>query len=267
MREELILSPAEEDLYRSHYHGLLPGQTEHHLGPIDARLPFPIYFHFILEQRQIVKLRTEIGWSHQGIEKLLENASLEESYEIIHRVNPLCPRIFEHFFRLANQLEPLEPEILKSEIRSYHLYFLGEILKLLGELRFLKLLNKNFEIFKSRFLASQRLKNKLSGIGVISLEQALSYGLTGPTLQACHEPYLGDVWSRLVIKLDAISNPNIDFAPEGELLISKLPGRVRIKTPAFAHAAALEIFLKNSDLSHLVLIMLSLGLVGTEIDR
>lgn len=267
MREELILSPAEEDLYRSHFHGLLPGQTEYRLGPIDAKLPFPIYFNLILEQRLIVKTQIEIGWSHQGIEKLLEAVSIEEGCQIIRRVNFLCPNILENHFRLASDLEPLEPELLKSEVRSYHLYFIQEILKLLGEYSLCKLAHKNFHAFKIKFLNSNKLQKRLSGLGVISLAEAISYGLTGPTLKACRAPHQGDIWSRLVVKLDEIENPSGNQAPEGELIISRIADRVRIRTPAFAHAAALSIFFKNAQLSDLVLIMLSLGLVGTEIDR
>ncbi|MEI6806014.1 MAG: hypothetical protein WCK49_05850 [Myxococcaceae bacterium] len=267
MREELILSPAEEDLYRSHFHGLLPGQIQLHLGPIDPKLPFPIYFNLILEQRKIIKVSTEIGWSHQGIEKLLEQVSPEQGCEIIRRVNPLCPHIFEHLFRIASGLEGLDLEILKAERRFYYLHFIREILKLLGEHRLILLSEKNFEKFKSKFLNSKRIQKRLSGLGVISHAQALSYGLTGPSLKACQAPYTGDVWSRLVVKLDEISNPDLNTAPEGTLIISRQAGRVRIRTPAFAHAGALSVFLKNADLNDLVLILLSLGLVGTEIDR
>lgn len=267
MREELILSPAEENLYLSHFHGLLPGQIQIPLGPIDKKLPFPIYFNLILEQRLIIKTKVEIGWLHQGIEKLLEQVDLEEGCQIIQRVNPLCPHTLENAFRMVSGLEPIDTEILKAEKRSYHLYFIREILKLLDEHSLLKLSEKNFERFKIKFLASKKLQRTLSGIGIISLQQALSYGLTGPTLKACRTPYQGDVWSRLVVKLDEISNPSLDTAPEGELILTRCPGRVRIRTPAFAHAAALPVFLKNAHLNNLVLIMLSLGLVGTEIDR
>lgn len=267
MHEELILSPTEESLYHSHFHGLLPGQIQLHVGPVDSRLPFPIYFNLILEQRKIIRLKTEIGWSHQGIEKLLEATSPPEGCPIIRRVNPLCPNTLEHFFRISSGLEPIDSEILKTEKRTYHLHFMREILRFLGEHRLLHLSEKNFEKFKTQFLQSKRLQKRLTGIGAITHSQALSCGLTGPSLQACQPPHVGDVWSRLVVKLDEISNPNIHQAPEGELIMTRLPGRVRIRTPAFAHAAALSIFLKDADLNDLVLILLSLGLVGTEIDR
>lgn len=267
MHEELILSPTEEEFYHSHFHGLLPGQIQTNLGPIDSQLPFPIYFNLILEQREIITLRTEIGWNHQGIEKLLEHVNPEEGCQIVRRVNFLCPHILEHYFRLASGLEPLDAQLLKTEKQAYHLHFIREILKNLGETRLLKHSEKDFERFKTKFLNSTRLQKRLSGIGTISLQQALSFGLTGPSLKACYEPYSGDVWSRLVIKLDEISNPSSNTHPEGFLNITRVDGRVRIKTPAFTHAAALSVFLKNANLNDLVLILLSLGLVGTEIDR
>lgn len=267
MHEELILSPTEEEIHHSHFHGLRPGQIQINLGPIDAKLPFPIYFNLTLEQRQIVKLKTEIGWQHQGIEKLLEQVSLEDGCRIIQRINFLCPRTLEHHFRIACGLEPIDAEILKAEKRLYHLHFIREILKHLGENRLLKRSTKDFERFKTKFLRSRRLQKRLSGIGVITLPEALSFGFTGASLKACQPPYTGDIWSRLVIKLDEISNPTAEYAPEGELIVSRIAGRVRIRTPAFAHAAALSVILKNADLNDLVLILLSLGLVGTEIDR
>jgi NADH:ubiquinone oxidoreductase subunit D len=267
MHEELILSPTEEELHHSHFRGLLPGQIQTNLGPLDPRLPFPIYFQLTLEQRQIIKLRTEIGWNHQGIEKLLEHVSPEEGCQIIRRVNFLCPNLLENQFRIACNLELLDEQILKTEKKTYHLYFIREILKLLKEDRLLKHSEKDFERFKEKFLSSTKLKKRLSGIGVISLQQALSFGLTGPSLKACYEPYTGDIWSRLVIKLDEISDPSSNNHPEGFLNITRIGNRVRIRTPAFAHAAALSIFLKDANLNDLVLILLSLGLVGTEIDR
>lgn len=267
MHEELILSPTEEEIRHSHFHGLLPGQIQTNLGPIDAELPFPIYFKLILEQRQIIKIKTEIGWNHQGLEKLLEQVSPEEGCQIIRRVNFLCPHLFEHSFRLASGLKGLDAELLKTEKKNYHLHFIREILRQLGEKRLLKHSEKDFERFKTKFLKTQRLQKKLSNIGVISLQQALSFGLTGPSLKACYEPYTGDLWSRLMIKLDEISNPSSDNHPEGFLNITRVGSRVRIRTPAFSHASALSVFLKDANLNDLGLILLSLGLVGTEIDR
>ena len=267
MHEELILSPTEEDLYRSHFHGLLPGQIEYPLGPIDPRLPFPIHFRFVLQQRRIIKTSIEIGWLHQGIEKLLEDVSTQEGIEVIRRLNPLCPNIFEHHFRLASNLEPLDVEILKADIRSYHLYFIQKILMHLKEKSLARLLTGNFEHFKKRFLKSRWLYKKLYQVGSISLKEALSYGLTGPSLKACQKDGTGNAWLRILAKLEAIEDPNPHEAPEGKLLISRVGKRVRIRTPAFAHAAALPLFLNNAQLQDLQLIMLSLGLVGTEIDR
>lgn len=267
MRDELILSPSEEEMRRSGFHGLLPGQMEYPLGPIDPRLPFPIYFRLTLEQRKIIRVKVEIGWTHQGIEKLLETCSPEEGCQIIRRVNPICPHIFEHHYRLAMGLEPLSSEVLDLEKQNYHLYFLREILSYLGETSLVRLSEKNFDKFKTKFLNSKRLQNRLSRIGKISLTEAVSYGLTGPSLRACQDMYLGDVWSRLCIKLEEASKPTQNEAPEGLLAVTIREGRVRVRTPAFFHAAALPIFLRESDLNDLPIIMLSLGLVGTEIDR
>ncbi|MES2503356.1 MAG: hypothetical protein V4534_00585 [Myxococcota bacterium] len=267
MHEEFILSPTEEDLAKSHFRGLLPGQIDYPLGPINESLPFPIFFRFTLSERKILKTHVEIGWLHQGIEKLLEDSSATESIEIVRRINPICPNIIEHFFRISAGLDPVEADTLKAEKIAYHLHFIRQILKFLREDYLLVLLNTNLEHFRTSFLRSKRLKTKLSGIGAISLAEALSYGLTGPSLKACYAPYTGDIWSRLVVKLEETRDPPVDCAPEGDLIFSNLPGRVRIKTPAFAHASALPVFLKNADLDDLTLILLSLGLVGTEIDR
>ncbi len=267
MLEELILSPAEEDIRRSHFRGLLPGQIDYSFGPLDTRLPFPIYFRLLLEQRQIVKADVEIGWQHAGVEKLLETASPEGALELVRGLNPLAPNWFEHTYRLAVGMPPLDAELLKEETRQYHLHFIRKILEYLEEDHLLMLSHKDLERFRTKCLNLNRLTGRLSGIGRISMEDAISFGFGGLALKACQDPFQGDVWSRFLVKINAIHEPNIDLSPEGLLLISVTPGRVRIRTPSFTHAAALSSILPGNELDDLVLILLSFGLVGTEIDR
>ncbi|MBL4819229.1 MAG: hypothetical protein JKY15_08420 [Deltaproteobacteria bacterium] len=267
MHEELILSPSEEELARSHFRGLSPGQIDYPLGPIDERLPFPIYFRFVLNQRQIVKTHLEIGWLHQGIEKLLEQAEPEEGCQIIRRVNPLCPNTLEHHYRLAIGMEPISEDVLRQEKRDYYLYFIRQILEHLEEDFLLRLLDVDLERFVSRFKNSKRVHRRLSGLGKISLEMAVSYGLSGPTLKACENGQNGNVCARLCAKLEEALNTSVDSHPEGALIISHHPGRLRIRTPSFVHAAALPVFLRGQQIDDVKLIMLSLGLVGSEIDR
>jgi NADH:ubiquinone oxidoreductase subunit D len=221
----------------------------------------------LLEQRQIVKAEVEIGWQHMGVEKLLETASPTEAIELVRSLNPLAPNWFEHTYRLAAGMDPLDTETLREETRQYHLYFIRKILEHLEEDHLLTLSHKNLERFRAKCLSLSRLNKRLSGVGQISLSDAISFGFSGPSLKACQEPLKGDTWSRFLVKMAEIHEPSIDLASEGFLMMNISPDRVRIRTPGFAHAAALSSILPGNELDDLVLILLSFGLVGTEIDR
>jgi NADH-quinone oxidoreductase subunit D len=189
---------------------------------------------------------------------------------------------------------------------------------------------------KRNVLQELQIEKRLTGIGVITKDSALSFGITGPTLRACSiaddlrrsHPYFnyfsyapaictqkqGDAWARLNVRFDEIETsfqivqkiiqvilkemkgseslaipheftwnkeqtvlPGMETAsiesPEGELSISivshgtDVPYRVRLRTPSFFHTAALSVFLKNADIDDVVLIILSLGITGLEVDR
>lgn len=267
MRDEIILSAQEADSRRFKFYGLVPGQYEHVILPTNPNLPFPIYFRFLLEQRTILRVQTEIGWSHRGIEKLLEGLDAETACHVIRTVNPLCPNHFESAYRRAIGLPGLDRLVLSEESKQYHLYFIRRILERLEENSLLRLSHLNCDQWIRKLRSSKSVKSALSGKGSILHSEAISYGLSGPTLEACKPPHKGDAWSRLLVKLDQIANPNPEMAPEGLLTVTVTGERVRIRTPSFFHAAALETLLIGSQLPDLEIILASLGMVGTEIDR
>ncbi|MBH1989215.1 MAG: hypothetical protein I8H75_02685 [Myxococcaceae bacterium] len=267
MQDELLLSPHERESCRFKFYGLAAGQYEHVILPTDPGQPFPIYLRLVLENRNILRVESEIGWSHQGIEKLLEYLEPEAACVEIRRVNFLCPHHCENAYRLASGMPALNPSILAEEAKQYHLFFVRRILGLLQEQSLLRLSYQNLNQFLKKFKSCQRVQNALMGKGSILKAEALSYGLTGPSLEACEASHCGDAWSRVLIKLAEIENPNPNRAPEGLFQVNILGGRVRVRTPSFFHAAALETILVGSRVNDIPIILASLGMVGTEMDR
>ena len=382
--QDLILTPSEEESRP---------ELIQSFGPCELALPFPLHLSVALEEKRIKTAVVEVGWCHQGIEKLFEQISWQDGVSLIARVNPNFPEPISLTYLLALeellQLTTHIPEhvqtwrvvMLESTRIKRHLTLVYQLIHLLGSFYLKQLSNKTLllshhfceqvcysenkrpryqlgglsqfpevpflqtlmdqisgfseqlNLLSQKILLENQIFSRLSSIGFISKETALSYGLTGPALRACgslddvrrSHPYFdyatyppslvtqteGNAWSRLSLRMleinasleiiqQALQNllthgPHAHFqaplesinwnelpiqnqsafteSPDGELALtlvsdgSNKPWRVRIKTPSFSLCSALPVFLQDADIDDVILILLSLGIVGFEVDR
>ncbi len=63
------------------------GVHEIPVGPVHAGIIEPGHFRFSVVGERILKLETQLGYTHKGIHQLLKNTSLEEAGKIISRIS------------------------------------------------------------------------------------------------------------------------------------------------------------------------------------
>lgn len=302
-------------------------------GPNEQKIPYTLKLRLTFNGRQVEYVSTEIGWLHRGIEKQAEHTPYAQLPTLISQLNPLQPAPLQiacelALYQLANE------EVSAEQNLQYELQL--EISRLKHHIMVTKQLFENAELYRALSLLTtlsiqdrpnleqteqyltflqhhQRLlcmdsaiKKRLSKRGVIQLETALQYGITGPTLKACQTQDGSDVFVRHQIRYHEMieglkrsmtalkelkdkafliaapiphtfSRPQIASvfinAPEGELALyiehfnGDKPNRVRLKSPSFALASAIPHFLKGADIDDVILILISLGLDMGEIDR
>lgn len=94
--DDLIRPAAEEELSRVADAGGLTGTrslslAKHLLwtfGPDHRALPFQLQLRTEVEDDRLVSVDPEIGWLHQGLEKLLEQTPLEDGVTVLERLHP-----------------------------------------------------------------------------------------------------------------------------------------------------------------------------------
>lgn len=302
-------------------------------GPNEQKIPYTLQLYLTFNGRQIDHVTTEIGWLHRGLEKQAEHTPYTQLPTLLGQLNPLQQAPLQIACELA--LYQLANEEVSTEQNLQHELQL-EISRLKHHMMVTRQLFENAELYRSlslfgtlhiqdrpnltqaeqclTFLEQHQrmlcldstIKKRLSKRGLIQLETALQYGITGPTLKACQTQDGSDVFVRhriryhemieslkksiTVLKLlkdkafsltfqtpHTFSKPQMASvfinAPEGELALyiehlnGDKPNRVRLKSPSFALASAIPHFLKGADIDDVVLILISLGLNMGEIDR
>lgn len=311
---------------------------------INPVVPAPIALTFILSLEKILLIDGKIAKLAQDYRLLmLECARIFHHLQVIHQtISLIAPLAIiqssTHALKIAQTLQTL----INYDQNKNPRWEVGGISEPIYQTWIQQLqkdanaTSKAVHILKKSILEEAQIEKRLTGIGVITKESALSFGLTGPTLRACgvaddlrrSHPYFnyfieaptvctqkqGDAWARFKVRLSEIETsfavvqkiihkilkemkaaasliipcepiwndeqivtPGMQTAsiesPEGELSVTIVshgkdtPYRVRLRTPSFFHTAALSAFLQNADIDDVVLIILSLGITGLEVDR
>ena len=311
---------------------------------INPIVPAPIALGFVLSLEKILHVDEKIPKLAQDYRLLmLECARIFHHLRVIHQTVALIApyaliQFSAHTLSLAKELQTT----INYDQNNQPRWEIGGITQPIYQTWIHELqkdanaISKAMHLLKRSILEESQIQKRLTGIGVMTKENTLSFGITGPCLRACglgddlrkSHPYFnyfsytpmiftqkdGDAWSRFKIRLneieasfnivqkiihvllqeikdaESISIPNVFEqgdahsvppgmqtshieSPEGELAITivsngkDVPCRVRIRTPSFFNAAAISAFLKNADIDDIVLIILSLGITGLEVDR
>ena len=311
---------------------------------INPLVPAPIALTFILSLEKTLQIERKILKLAQDYRVLmLECARIFHHLNVIHQtVSLIAPYALIQSSAHALKMAQILQTLVNHDQDNLPRWEVGGISKPIYKIwiqQFQKEANatsKAIHILKRSVLEEAQIEKRLTGIGVLSKESALSFGLTGPTLRACgvaddlrrSHPYFnyfsyapaictqkyGDAWSRFNVRLNEVETsfvvvqkiiheilkemkaaesliipyesiwndeqtiiPGMQTAsiesPEGELSVTivshgkNVPYRVRLRTPSFFHTAAISAFLQNADIDNVVLIILSLGITGLEVDR
>ncbi|MDA0712723.1 MAG: hypothetical protein O2897_01910 [bacterium] len=303
-------------------------------GRINPLVSAPVALAFILAVEQLLDITNKISETEQNYRiAVLECSRIYHHHRVIGQIiNQLAfHSINRDSAKLLKVIEKILALLLSHENQS-SAFCIGGSNRIFSDLdkeTLPVLIDKaaklNHMLF-TRINDETNLKKRLTAIGIISKESALSLGLTGPTLRACgifddlriSHPYFnyrihipniitetaGDAWARFSIRVHEISasftilekicpeifkgEPIPDFdsskipkgtqtayteSPEGEMAITivsdeeSCPYRVRLRTASFALTSALPLILNKADIDDVILIILSLGITGLEVDR
>jgi|GEM_PF-2186394 len=98
---DLVRPLAEEELPSATRRGSLMGADtaplSRHLvwtfGPSHRALPFPLQLRVELSGERVLTVDPEIGWSHQGLERMLEFGTVDEGFGLLARLHPTTPLV------------------------------------------------------------------------------------------------------------------------------------------------------------------------------
>lgn len=301
---------------------------------INPIIPASATLGFILAVEKLLGIETKITDTEQNYRvAVLECSRIYHHHRIINQIiNQLTLHsMMQESAELLKLIEQIQASLLNDANLLSSLCIGGSrrIFSDLDKENLPILLNaaaKDSHILLTRINDETELKSRLTGIGRITKENALAWGVTGPTLRACgvfddlriSHPYCnyhlnfpqiitetdGDAWARFAVRAHEISasfillenifpkifntEPIADFdlskipkgtqtayteSPEGEMAITVVsneeisPYRVRFRTASFALTAALPLILDKADIDDVILIILSLGITGLEVDR
>ena len=238
------------------------------IGPQHPATHGVLRFRVSLEGEIVKKVDVNCGYIHRGIEKMCETLTYPQTLALTDRLDYLSAHMNRHALCMCiEEAMGLEiPERAKyirtimdelTRIAS-HLLFWSTFCMDLGALtaffygfrdreKILDMLKEYHGVFTGNIIARQRMKD----IGILSLEDAISYGVTGPSGRAsgwkCDirkiHPYgvydkvdfkeitynHGDTFNRYMVRMDEIVESLhileqlVDNIPEGDFAVKTKP--------------------------------------------
>ena len=211
------------------------------IGPQHPATHGVLRFRTSVDGETIKKIDVYMGYIHRGVEKLCEDLTYMQTLHFMDRLDYFSAHNYHHGLCLCMTFNY---DCIGGLIADLHEDFVKDVKELLA------VIPKNIKEYNKLFTGNVIAKNRLTGVGVLSREDAISYGVTGPSGRAsgwaCDvrktHPYSGydkidfkeivrtegDSMARFKNRIDEIEQSAhileqlVDNIPEGEWL-AKVP--------------------------------------------